>query len=133
MGRLILVFLFFPLLELYVLVKVGGWIGAGLTVFLVVFTALLGAVLARHQGVQTMFRIRTSMDQGLMPAEDLLDGAMILVAGAFLLVPGFITDVLGFALLFPPLRSVLKARFRGWASTRMASREIIIEHDPLDR
>lgn len=105
MGRILfLAFLLVPLAELYVLIKVGSVIGALPTVGLVIFTAVLGAILIRAQGLATVARIRASMDRGEVPAVEMLEGACLLVAGALLLTPGFVTDTVGFLLLLPMLR-----------------------------
>lgn len=107
--RIILValFLLIPLLEIYLLIEVGGIIGAIPTIFLVVFTAVFGALLIRHQGLSTMLRAREQMNQGSVPAMPMLEGAALLVSGALLLTPGFMTDAIGFMLLVPPLRQAL--------------------------
>lgn len=108
MGRILFIaFLVVPLGEIYVLIQVGGVIGALPTVALVVFTAALGAVLIRAQGLATVARMRQAMDRGELPALELLEGACLLVAGALLLTPGFVTDTVGFALLVPGLRRAL--------------------------
>ena len=107
-GRILfLAFLLVPLAELYVLIQVGSAIGALPTVGLVVFTAVLGATLIRAQGLTTVARIRTSMDRGEVPAVEILEGACLLVAGAMLLTPGFVTDTFGFLLLIPMLRRTM--------------------------
>ena len=104
-GRiLLLAFLLVPLAEIYVLIQVGSVIGALATVALVVFTAILGATLIRAQGLATVARIRASLDRGEVPAVEILEGACLLVAGALLLTPGFVTDTVGFLLLLPMLR-----------------------------
>jgi UPF0716 protein FxsA len=115
-----LVFLLVPLIEIYLLVQVGGLIGAAWTVFLVVLTAVIGASLVRRQGLSTLARLRTAMDRGELPALEMLEGAAILLAGALLLTPGFFTDAVGFACLLPPLRRQLlrRALARGLISTR---------------
>ena len=113
MHPLAILFLFFllvPLLEIYLLIKVGGVIGAFPTVFLVVFTAILGAWLLRLQGFATLARVRATLAQGGIPALEMLEGAVLLAAGALLLTPGFFTDALGFALLIPALRRALILR-----------------------
>jgi UPF0716 protein FxsA len=108
MGRILFIaFLLVPLTEIYVLIQVGGLIGALPTVVLVVFTAVLGAVLIRVQGLATVARMRQSMDRGELPALELLEGACLLAAGALLLTPGFVTDTVGFVLLVPGLRRAL--------------------------
>ena len=107
---LFLLFLLIPLLEIYLLIKVGGIIGALPTVFMVVFTAVLGAWLLRIQGLSTLMRVRSTLAQGGIPAVEMLEGAVLLVAGALLLTPGFFTDAIGFACLIPSLRRALIRR-----------------------
>ena len=111
LGLLIIV----PLIELYLLIKVGVIIGAWSTVGLVIFTAVLGAFLLRLQGFSTLRQIQGTLQQGGIPAIEILEGALLLISGAFLLTPGFFTDSIGFLILIPPLRRlfVLKliARF----------------------
>ena len=104
MRFLFLIFLVVPLVEIYLLIKVGSAVGAALTVFLVVFTAVLGAALVRAQGFSTLSRVQSQMDQGQLPALEILEGVCLFLAGALLLTPGFFTDAVGFALLTPPLR-----------------------------
>ena len=101
---LLLAFLLIPLIEIYLLIKVGGIIGALPTVFLVVFTAVLGAALLRYQGLNTVREIQGRLQAGGVPAVPLLEGLFLVVAGALLLTPGFFTDAVGFALLVPPVR-----------------------------
>lgn len=96
-----------PLVELYVLIVVGGHLGALTTVTLVVATACLGAVLLRMQGLNTVQRIQASLERRQLPAIELLEAAMLLFAGALLLTPGFVTDVVGFAALVPRWRAAL--------------------------
>lgn len=101
---LFLVVLIIPFLEIYLLLTVGGIIGALPTISLVVFTAALGAWLMRQQGFATFQRFQASLAQGIMPAYEMIEGPIILVGGALLLTPGFISDMLGFACLIPQLR-----------------------------
>ncbi len=101
---LFLLFLLVPLVEIWFLIQVGRVIGAGWTVFFVVFTAVLGAALLRAQGLTTLQRVQASLEAGRLPAAELLEGLLLLLAGALLLTPGFVTDALGFLLLLPPLR-----------------------------
>ena len=104
---LFLVFLLVPLGEIYLLIKVGSVIGAPWTIFAVVFTAVLGAWLLRLQGLSTFMRVRASLDRGELPALPMLEGLLLLIAGALLLTPGFFTDAVGFVLLVPALRARL--------------------------
>jgi UPF0716 protein FxsA len=101
---ILLIFILVPLVEIYLLIQVGAVVGAGWTIFAVVATAVLGAYLVRRQGFATVTRIRSQLDEGELPAVELLEGLFLLVAGALLLTPGFFTDAVGFACLTPPLR-----------------------------
>ncbi len=103
-GLLFLLFLLIPLVEIYFLIQVGNVIGAIPTIALVVFTALLGAMLLRFQGWVTLQRARLTLAQGQMPAIEMFEGVLLVLAGALLLTPGFFTDTIGFLLLIPPLR-----------------------------
>jgi len=111
MAKLFLFFLIVPLVEIYFLIEVGDVIGAGFTVFMVVLTALIGAALVRYQGFTTLARAQAEMLNSRMPALEVVEGALILLAGALLFIPGFVTDTLGFLLLIPPLRQVMVLRF----------------------
>ena len=106
-GILFLLFLLVPLVEIYFLIKVGNVIGAVPTIALVVFTALLGAMLLRFQGLATLMRSRQVMAQGQLPALEMLEGVLLVFAGALLLTPGFVTDVIGFIFLVPPFRQAI--------------------------
>ncbi|MCQ8127957.1 FxsA family protein [Methylomonas rivi] len=101
---LFLFFLVVPFVEIYLLLQVGGLIGAFPTIFLVVFTAALGAWLLRRQGFATWQRFQNNLAQGAIPAYEMIEGPILLVGGALLLTPGFFTDALGFACLIPALR-----------------------------
>ncbi len=102
-----ILFLLIPLIEIYLLIEVGGIIGPLPTVFLVVLTAILGAILLRHQGLYTYARVQQSLARGELPAMPMLEGVVLLICGALLLTPGFFTDTIGFLGLFPPLRKWL--------------------------
>lgn len=104
---LLLLFIGVPLLELWFLIKVGGVVGALPTIFLVVFTAVLGALLMRHQGFTTVQRAQMTMQRGESPTVEMLEGVVVLFSGGLLLVPGFFTDALGFLGLVGPLRRAL--------------------------
>ena len=116
---LLLAFLLVPVAEIFVLIKVGGVIGALPTVLAVVGTAVLGAALIRAQGLATFTRMRASLDRGDVPAVEMLEAVCLLVAGALLLTPGFVTDSVGFLLLVPGLRraAILAAMERGLLRT----------------
>ncbi len=107
----LVIFVFIPLTELYVIIEVGDRIGAFATIWLVVLTAVIGGWLVRKQGMGILFRIRQQMEQGEAPAIEMLEGALLALMGILLLLPGFITDALGFLLLIPPLRRFLVLEF----------------------
>jgi UPF0716 protein FxsA len=97
-------FLIVPFIEITVLMEVGSIIGVFPTIFMVVFTAILGAWLLRRQGFATWQRFQSNLQQGQIPAYEMIEGPILLVGGALLLTPGFFTDILGFACLIPSLR-----------------------------
>lgn len=105
---LALLFIVLPLTELYLLVTLGQTIGWGWTLLIALGTGIVGASLARQQGLATLQRISQQLQTGQPPADALVDGAMILLAGAVLMTPGVLTDAFGFALLIPPVRAALK-------------------------
>jgi len=126
--KLFLVFTLVPFLEIYLLIKIGYYVGAFNTVIVVIVTGLLGASLARHEGIRTMMRVRESVNRGEVPAEEMLDAVLIFIAGIVLLTPGFITDLAGIAILIPTTRTWLKRwlrrKFDQWISENRA--DIII-------
>lgn len=111
MPLLLLLFIGLPLVELYFLIQVGGQIGAFPTIALAILTAVIGTWLVRHQGFGLLLRVRELTDRGEVPALEMLDGALLLIAGLFLLLPGFLTDTVGFLLLIPPLRRWVIGRY----------------------
>lgn len=108
--KLFLAFTIIPVLELYILIEVGSYLGALNTIMVVIVTGFVGAYLARLQGFQTMNRVRESLNRGEMPTEGLIDALLILVAGIVLLTPGFLTDIAGLLILIPQTRN----RLKGW-------------------
>lgn len=106
---LFLCLLLLPVIEIYLLIQVGGVIGAIPTIALVVFTAVLGTLLLRHQGLAVLNRVQRMAQQGEAPTAAMLEGLVILLSGAMLLLPGFFTDALGLLGLVPPLRHVVVA------------------------
>lgn len=104
---LLLLFLLVPLIEIYFLIQVGEVIGAGWTIFAVVATAVIGAGLLRVQGASTLLRAQSNMQQGSLPAMEMMEGIALAASGMLLLTPGFFTDAFGFALLIPAIRQLL--------------------------
>lgn len=107
----LLIFVGAPLIELYLLIEVGSVIGALPTIALSVFTAVLGGLLVRMQGFAILFRAQSQLADREVPAFELLEGALLLLVGFALMLPGFITDAVGFLLLIPPLRRWLILRW----------------------
>lgn len=106
----LLVFVAMPLVEMALLIWVGGRLGILPTLAVVILTGIAGATLVKRQGLAVWYAARQRLAAGGIPARELAHGAMLLVAGAFLLTPGFITDVVGFALLVPRIRDWLRNR-----------------------
>ena len=121
-GKLFLLFTIIPILELYTLVTVGSVIGGLPTIALVILTGVAGAWLARMEGFHTMQKVRSSLDQGSMPADEMVEGLLILIAGLLLLTPGFLTDFAGLALLLPFTRKPFARWLRKQFSSSMTAR-----------
>lgn len=101
------ILLIVPIAEISLFIVVGGNIGAFWTIGLVLFTAVLGSILLRIEGIRTFSQISTKINNGQIPGEELVKGVMILIAGVLLLTPGFLTDTIGFSLFLPPVRKVI--------------------------
>jgi UPF0716 protein FxsA len=117
----IIVFVGMPIAELSILLKSSDTLGLTRTLGLCIFTGILGASLAKWQGLQTWQKIQSDMGQGHMPTKRLLDGAMILAASVVLLTPGFITDALGFLVLFPATRPLFREPLKRWIAKKSAN------------
>src|SRR5690242_18764156 len=126
LARLFLLFLIVPVIEIYLLLKVGSLIGAVPTVAILLAISFLGAWLVRHQGFLVLRRIQDGLAQGHLPAAELMDGALILVGGVLLLTPGFFTDFLGIFFLFPPTRIFIKRMIGHWLQRRLSRGGFII-------
>ncbi|MDP6344489.1 MAG: FxsA family protein [Alphaproteobacteria bacterium] len=104
---LLLAFIAVPLIEIAVFIEVGGFIGLGWTLVVVVLTALAGTAMLRWQGLSTLRRAQETMAEGRMPLREVFDGLCLLIAGALLLTPGFVTDLAGGLLFLPTVRTLL--------------------------
>jgi len=113
---LLALFIGIPALELATFIKVGAQVGVFNTIAFTFLTAIIGVALVRHQGFQALTELRQAADEGRPPVLEIASGALLLLAGILLFIPGFITDALGFLLLVPPLRKALAA----WAIARFA-------------
>jgi UPF0716 protein FxsA len=107
--KLLLLFILVPVSELAIFIVLGDKIGLAPTLGIIVLTAILGAYLTKSQGIKALNKYQQALAQGKLPHDEVMDGLMILIAGAVLLTPGFLTDAIGFSLLIPPLRRVIKA------------------------
>lgn len=110
MPFLFLLFITVPVAEMVLLIKVGGMIGAFNTVIIVLITATIGINLLRHQGLATLMRANQRLERGDLPAEEVIEGFLLAFAGALLLTPGFMTDLVGFSCLIPTSRRYIVGR-----------------------
>lgn len=126
LSRLFLLFTLVPLVELALLIRIGEWLGVGPTVGLVVGTGIVGAWLARQEGVRTWTAVRSRLESGQMPGEELAHAFLVVVAGAFLVTPGVLTDAAGLAMLVGPLRSRVISALRSRFEERVRSGQVRI-------
>ncbi len=129
---LLLIFIGLPILELALLFEVHGVVGFLPTVLLVFATGIIGATLVRQQGLHTLQTIRRELNIGNLPAPQLMDGVMILVAGAFLVTPGLLTDTLGFALLIPAFRTWIRQTIINRLEKNIQGGFVEMRHHPED-
>ena len=123
---LFFLFTLVPLLELYLLIRQGTYVGAVDTIAIVIGTGVAGGLLAKSQGLAVLDRMRSELNQGRLPAESLFDGLLILIAGAMLITPGLLTDGLGLLLLIPWSRQVLKSWLKRKIQEKISEGEIHI-------
>lgn len=116
---LILLFVGVPILEIWVIVQVGQSLGVLETLALMVVISFVGAWLARHEGFFVVRRIREQVSAGVLPGNELIDGALVLAGGLLLLTPGFVTDAVGILALFPPTRAMLRSMIKRNLSFRV--------------
>ena len=119
---LAVVFLVVPMAELAVIIAVGSEIGVLNTIGLLIAVSVVGAWLAKREGLGVLRRIQAQLNAGRMPGADLVDGFLVLFAGALLLTPGFLTDCLALGLLLPPVRAVVRRTMRRFFAARLALR-----------
>jgi UPF0716 protein FxsA len=145
---LIALFIVVPLAELYVILQVGEWIGAVWTILLLAADSVIGSLLLRSQGRAVWRRFNDALRAGRMPHREVQDGVLVIFGGAFLITPGFITDVVGLLMLLPPTRAVIRrvamravgrrVRMRVARGERDAGRDFDVEgtateHEPPPR
>lgn len=120
MFFLVLLFIVVPILELYVIIQVGGLIGVWPTLALLLLDAILGSMLLRHQGRGAWRRFNEALAQGRFPGKEVVDGLLIVIGGTLLLAPGFITDIVGLLFLIPPTRALVRAVLKRFTIGRVA-------------
>lgn len=118
MALLLILFIVVPIVELYVIIQIGGLIGVLPTIALLLADALLGSLLLRHQGRGAWRRFNQAIAERRFPAREVADGLMIAIGGTLLLTPGFITDIVGLLLLIPPTRAIARRILRGFFMRR---------------
>jgi len=112
--KLLILFVIIPVTELYILIEVGERIGSLTTISIIIFTGILGAYLVKNQGFMILKKIQNDLNDGIMPGDSLIQGAIILTGGILLLTPGFVTDILGFIFLMPVSRNIVKKYLLKW-------------------
>jgi UPF0716 protein FxsA len=121
-AYLFVLFLAVPFVDLAVILKVGQGIGAWNTIGLLILISVVGAWLAKREGLGVLVRIRRQLDQGKVPAAEVVDGFLVMLAGALLLTPGFLTDAVAILLLLPPVRAAVRRWLRRRFTLRIVSR-----------
>ena len=117
--KLLTIFILVPILELSLLLRIGSKIGFEATLAIILLTAFIGAILTRTQGSKALSSFRNALAAGKLPHREALDGLLILLAGAVLLTPGFLTDTAGFLLLFAPTRAAIRDRLSAYLKKRI--------------
>ncbi|MBW1854732.1 MAG: FxsA family protein [Deltaproteobacteria bacterium] len=127
--KLILIFTIVPFIELSLLIELGTYIGTLNTIMVVVVTGIIGAFMARMAGLSVLFRIQENLRAGIFPKDEIFDGILILIGGAFLLTPGLLTDAVGFLLLLPLGRESVKRWLKEVVKKRLDRGEITFWKD----
>lgn len=119
----LIIFIVIPLVELAVFASVSEHIGVFTALVLAFLTAVIGGTIVRHQGLQTILAMRIAMEQGKMPLSELFDGFCLVAAGAMLITPGFVTDTIGFLLLVPAVRAILRTVIKNHTNWHVSAQE----------
>ncbi len=112
--KLLILFVIVPVTELYILIEVGKKIGSLTTIGIIILTGIIGAYLVKGQGFMILKKIQNDLNEGVIPGDSLIQGAIILTGGIFLLTPGFVTDIIGFIFLIPASRRIVKKYLLKW-------------------
>ena len=129
--KLILLFTIVPFIELTLLIEIGSYIGTLNTIMIVVITGIIGAFMARIAGFTVLMKIQDNLREGIFPKDELFDGVLILISGALLITPGLLTDALGFFLLIPFGRLVVKRWLKEIIQKRIDRNKITYWNDDL--
>lgn len=128
-ARLLLLFIIAPVIELALFMLLGTKLGLPYTLIIIVITAFIGAALTKSQGSKALSNFQNALAMGKIPHKEMVDGLLILIAGAVLLTPGFLTDAVGFLLLLPPARAVI----RGILTEKLSKKvQVSVGGNPLD-
>ena len=125
--RLFLLFTVVPAIELYLLIKVGGIIGAERTIIIIILTGIIGAYLAKREGAKVWFDVQKKLASGQLPGQELVEALLLLITGALLVTPGFLTDIVGFAFLIPLVRKFVAAELK-----KRFAKNVFIPPEPFD-
>lgn len=112
--KILILFIVVPVTELYILIEVGKKIGSLTTIGIIILTGIIGAYLVKSQGFMILRKIQNDLNEGIIPGDSLVQGAIILAGGILLLTPGFVTDIVGFAFLIPVSRNIVKKYLLKW-------------------
>ena len=112
--KILILFVIVPVTELYILIEVGKKIGSLSTIGIIILTGIIGAYLVKSQGFMILRKIQNDLNEGIMPGDSLIQGAIILAGGILLLTPGFVTDIVGFIFLIPVSRNIVKKYLLKW-------------------
>lgn len=132
-AKLFLAFTLIPIIELYLLIKVGSLIGAVETVVLIIAMGVFGAALARRQGAQILFDLRKTLQTGKNPSQKIIEGLLVFVGGIALLTPGFLSDLLGLSLLLPFTRKLYAGYLQNYFEKQLQhGRWVVVDNDVID-
>ncbi|CAH1226028.1 MULTISPECIES: FxsA family protein [Paenibacillus] len=118
------ILLIVPVIELFGFIVMSDWIGAGKTLLLMLLTSLIGIAMLQFEGRKVLYDARAEMERGQVPGRKMVDGLLVFVGGFLLLIPGFVTDLIGFTLVFPITRAVYRLFFLGWLEKKMKNGSI---------
>lgn len=126
-AQLLALFIILPFVELYILLELSTRIGALPTLGIVIITGIVGAYLAKYEGLYVLRRIQMELASGSMPADALFDGVLVLIGGVLLLTPGILTDITGFLLLLPGSRGLFKMYIKRWVERKIQSGQMVFQ------